>query len=117
MLATARARAPQVHFELADLAALALDRTFDIVVMAGNVPLFTPAGTQGALVGGCARHVSASGRLVAGFQLGRGYTLAEYDAHCRANGLGLDERWATWACDTWSEPADYAVSVHRPQAS
>ena len=67
MLATARARAPQVRFELADLAALALDRTFDIVVMAGNVPLFTPTGTEGALVGGCRasrfREWAARGRL------------------------------------------------------
>ena len=36
--------------------------TFDVVVMAGNVPLFTPPGTQAALVAGCARHVGAGRR-------------------------------------------------------
>ena len=55
--------------------------------MAGNVPLFTPPGTHAAIVAGCARHVATGGALVAGFQLGRGYALDEYDAHCAAAGL------------------------------
>ncbi len=54
MLATARQRAPEVTWIQADVADLDLDRRFDVVVMAGNVPLFTPPGTQGALVAGCA---------------------------------------------------------------
>ena len=58
---------------------------FDVVVMAGNVPLFTPPGTQAALVAGCARHVKAL--LVAGFTVDDRYSLAEYDAHCEAAGL------------------------------
>ena len=33
---------------------LALERTFDVVVLAGNVPLFTPPGTQHALITACA---------------------------------------------------------------
>ncbi len=57
--------------------------------MAGNVLLFTPEGTHGAVVAGCARHVAAGGALVAGFQLGRGYALDEYDADCTAAGLVL----------------------------
>jgi hypothetical protein len=80
--------------------------------MAGNVPLFTPSGTQGAVVGGCARHVDPQGVLVSGFQLGRGYTLAEYDAHCAAAGLVLVERFATWDREPFAA-GDYAVSVHR----
>ena len=38
-----------------------LGRTFDVVVMAGNVPLFTPKGTEAALVAGCAAHVARRG--------------------------------------------------------
>ena len=115
MLETARARAPGLRFEQVDLASAAFDlgRTFDVVVMAGNVPLFTPAGTQGDVVGGCARHLAADGLLVCGFQLGRGYELADYDRHCRAAGLELVERWATWDRDTLEDPPTYAVSVHR----
>ena len=55
MLATARGRAPEVTWVEADLTELDLGRTFDVVVMAGNVPLFTPPGTEAALVAHVAR--------------------------------------------------------------
>ncbi len=52
MLATARQRAPGIRWVGEDVTALALGQEFDVVVMAGNVPLFTPPGTQAALVAG-----------------------------------------------------------------
>lgn len=113
MLASARHTAPSIEWIEHDLATLDLARTFDAVMLAGNVPLFTPAGTQAALVSGCARHVGTGGRLIAGFQLGRGYGLDEYDGHCAAAGLVLVERFATWDRDPFVPGADYAVSVHR----
>lgn len=118
MLAAARARAPELRFVEADLADPHLDlaRTFDLVVLAGNVPLFTRAGTQAALVGGCARHLDPGGLLVAGFSLDRGYGLAAYDAACRNAGLELVERWSTWDRDPVDPSSDYAVSVHRRPA-
>ena len=114
MIAEARRRAPQLEWLEADLTALALGRQFDVVVLAGNVPLFTPPGTHDALVTACAAHVARDGALVAGFQLGRGYTLGEYDASCVASGLHLDERWSTWDRQPFRTDGDYAVSVHRP---
>lgn len=117
MLATARSRGPGLRFEEADLADPGFDlgRTFAVVVMAGNVPLFTPPGTQGAVVAGCTRHLEADGLLVAGFQLDRGYDLRAYDGDCAAAGLVLVERWSTWDRDAFPPdgPATYAVSVHR----
>ncbi|MEP6660570.1 MAG: class I SAM-dependent methyltransferase [Acidimicrobiales bacterium] len=113
MIAAARRRRPAVTWVVADLADLDLARPFDIVVMAGNVPLFTSAGTQAALVAGCRRHVAPGGALVAGFQLGRGYDLDTYDYDCRTSGLELVERWATWDREPFSTGANYAVSVHR----
>jgi SAM-dependent methyltransferase len=113
MLDVARQRAPQLEWIAADLTTLALGRTFDLVVMAGNVPLFTPPGTQAALVTGCARHVASGGALVAGFQLDRDYSLAEYDDACRAAGLELEARYSTWDGDAFADGATYAVSVHR----
>jgi SAM-dependent methyltransferase len=113
MLATARERAPHITWIHADLTTLALDRTFEIVVMAGNVPLFTPEGTEAALVAHCARHVRADGLLVAGFQVGRGYGIDDYDAHCEAAGLVAMERFATWDRQPFEPGGDYAVSVHR----
>ena len=112
MLATARANGPGVEWLRHDLTTLDLGRTFDVVLLAGNVPLFTAAGTQRMLVGGCARHVSAAGVLISGFQLGRGYELDAYDDDCRAAGLALSERFSTWAADPFTPGADYAVSVH-----
>ena len=112
MLATARRSMPDVEWVQSDLCELDLGRTFDVVVMAGNVPLFTPAGTQAALVAGCARHVRDGGLLIAGFQLGRGYPLEDYDAHGRAAGLRLAERFATWDRAPFVDGGDYAVSVH-----
>jgi ubiquinone/menaquinone biosynthesis C-methylase UbiE len=110
MLATARTRAPEITWVESDLADLDLGRVFDVVVMAGNVPLFTAPGTEAALVAGVARHV---GRLlVAGFSVDRGYTVADYDAHAAAAGLTLVERYATWDREPFSG-GDYAVSVHK----
>ena len=111
MLATARTRGPDVTWFENDLASLNIDRTFDVVVMAGNVMLFTAEGTQRSVVEGCARHVAPTGVLVCGFQLERGYTLAQYDTDCNATGLALVERFATWDRQPFHD-GDYAVSVH-----
>jgi SAM-dependent methyltransferase len=116
MLVVARERAPSIEWFESDLGALDLGRTFDVVVMAGNVPLFTPEGTRAALVAGCARHVANDGVLVTGFQLGRGYELADYDAHARAGGLELAERYATWDAAEFPGDGTYAVSVHRQRS-
>ena len=115
MLEVARQRAPELEWVQAQLTALDLGRVFDVVVMAGNVPLFTPPGTEAALVEGCVRHVAPTGALVAGFQLDRGYSLADYDAHCRAAGMELSARYATWDGEPFVEGGNYAVSVHRAE--
>jgi len=114
MLDRARRSGPGIEWIEHDLTTLDLGRTFSVVVMAGNVPLFTPPGTHAELVAGCARHVAPGGALVAGFQLGRNIGLADYDAHCAAAGLALAERYATWGGDRFTPGGDYAVSVHRP---
>lgn len=113
MLATARRLAPEVTWVEADLSSLALGRTFDVVVMAGNVPLFTRPGTEAALVGGVARHVAPGGHLIAGFSLDRAYRLEDHDAHAASAGLELVERFATWDRAPWAPGGAYAVSVHR----
>ena len=113
MLATARRLAPEVTWVQSDLTTLDLGRTFDLVVMAGNVPLFTPPGTQAALVAGVARHDAPGGLLIAGFSLARGDGIDDYDAPATAAGLSLAERFATWDRAPWVDGGDYAVSIHR----
>jgi len=119
MLATARSRGAGIEFIESDLATLQLGRTFDVVLMAGNVLLFTPKGSERSVVEGCARHLGPGGALVAGFQLDREYGLADYDLDCETAGLALSYRWATWDREPFDlstagpRTAPYAVSVHR----
>lgn len=116
MLATARELGPDIEWIESDLRALDLGRRFDVVVMAGNVPLFTPPGTQADLVAGVARHLGEEGSLIAGFSTDwadRPYTAAAYDRHAADAGLVLVERFSTWDRDPWSARSNYAVSVHR----
>lgn len=113
MLATARRLAPDVPWIESDLAALDLGRTFDVVVMAGNVVLFTPAGTQAAVVAGCARHVAPGGVLISGFSLGHGWSADDHDDAALAAGLEPVDRFATWERDPWPGDGSYVVAVHR----
>jgi SAM-dependent methyltransferase len=110
MLATARGLAPDLTWVDADLTEFDLGRTFDVVVLAGNVPLFTPAGTQAALAAACAKHVG--GVMVAGFSTDRGYTAEDWDEACTAAGLAPVDRFSTWSRDV-DPTAPYTVSVHR----
>lgn len=118
MLATARRKAPDVPWVLGDLAELDLGRTFDLVVLAGNVMIFLAPGSEGRVLANLARHLAPGGRLVAGFQLQPGrLTLAQYDALAAAAGLEPEERFATWDRDPWQPGGAYAVSVHRHPAA
>ena len=117
MLATAMRAAPAVPWLAADLASVNLQRTFDVVVMAGNVMIYLAPGSEGAVVANMARHLAPGGWLVAGFQLhalrAGCLNLAHYDACASAAGLQLAQRWATWDRVPWRAGGDYAVSVHR----
>lgn len=113
MITEARRLAPELEWVQADLATLDLGRTFDVVVLAGNVPLFCPIAMRPALIKACAAHVVPGGSMVAGFQLDRGYTLGDCDPACEAAGLTLADRWATWDRQPFPDGHGYAVSVYR----
>ncbi len=112
MIAEARRRAPTLAWIETDLVALDLGRTFDIVVLAGNVPLFCPPAMRPAMIDACARHVRPGGAMVAGFQLDRDYHLDHYDSACQAAGLTLSRRWETWDGRPFAKDSRYSVSVH-----
>jgi len=117
MLAQARRRAPNVDWRLADLVTADLGRSFDAVVMAGNVMIFLAPGSEPAAVANIARHLEPGGLLIAGFQIMRGrLTVERYDEIASLAGLALAERWSTWDRDTWDARHEYAVSVHRRPA-
>jgi SAM-dependent methyltransferase len=114
MLDRARAKAPELDWRLVDLATDPVDGDpFDLVLMAGNVVLFTPPGTEPAVVATAAAALLPGGRLVAGFALHDDtYGLGAYDRDCAAAGLDLEARWGTWERGDFTEGGDYAVSVH-----
>jgi SAM-dependent methyltransferase len=113
MIAEARRRAANLTWIEADLATLALGRTFDVVVLAGNVPLFCPPESRSALVNACVAHVRPGGVMLSGFQLDARYNLDEFDAACGMAGVTLVDRWGTWDRGAFRGDGGYAVSVHR----
>lgn len=113
MLAEARSKAPDLTWMVGDLLDVDLGRSFDLVVMPGNVMIFVAPGTEAAVLANLARQIRSGGLVVAGFQTGGGrLTVDEYDAHCRAAGLEPVDRWSTWDRRPFAG-GDYAVSVHR----
>ncbi|HEX4174337.1 MAG TPA: class I SAM-dependent methyltransferase, partial [Acidimicrobiales bacterium] len=115
MLETARAKAPGLTWVEADLTDPSLDlgRTFDVVVMAGNVLIFVPSGTEAQVIANAARHLSPGGRLVAGYSLRPGgLQPSGHDAYAAAAGLELEDRWSTWDRHPYAPGDTYTVSVH-----
>jgi SAM-dependent methyltransferase len=117
LLAYARRDHPDIEWVEADLSALDLGRTFDVVAMPGNVMIFCRRDDVPAIAGSVAAHLSSSGVAVAGFSLTAdpdAVTLDDHDAACAAAGLVLDRRFATWDGEPFDAAvADYAVTIHR----
>ncbi|MDQ6725405.1 MAG: class I SAM-dependent methyltransferase [Actinomycetota bacterium] len=113
MLGVARAKAPDLTWILGDLATVDVGRTFDLVVLAGNVMIFLAPGTEAAVVANLARHLAPGGALVAGFTVEAGrLEPATYDTHAAAADLVSAGRWATWDRRDF-DGGNYAVSLHR----
>jgi SAM-dependent methyltransferase len=118
MLEAARRKAPQLDWIEADLtdSHLEFGRAFDVVVMAGNVLIFVPAGTEGQVIANAARWLAPGGHLVAGYSLRPGgLDPFRHDALAAAAGLELEDRWSTWDRRPYTPGDAYAVAVHRRQ--
>jgi len=114
MLEVAREKEPGMDWVEADLVEVDLGRSFDAVVMAGNVMIFLEPGTEGRALANMARHVATDGLLVAGFSLLPGrLDLSSYDRLASSAGLVLTERFSTWDRQPFGPGADYVVSIHR----
>lgn len=113
MLLTARRRSPEVNWHCADLASVELGRTFDVILLAGNVMIFLAPGSESQVIANLVRHLAPGGLVIAGFQLQAGRLSAErYDEIATAAGLSLSERWSTWDRGAWDPRGDYILSVH-----
>ena len=117
MLEAARAKAPDLEWVHGDLAdpGLELDADgFDIVVMAGNVLIFVPPGTEGRVLQNAARWLRSGGLLVTGYSTRPdGFGPRQHDTLAARAGLVLQHRWSTWDQHPYAAGGHYAVAVHR----
>jgi SAM-dependent methyltransferase len=114
LLERARRRAPHLDWHEIDLADLELGRTFDIVVMAGNVLPFARPERRPMMIAALARHVAPAGLLIAGASLRPDWPgVDDQDDWARTAGLVRVDRFAGWGREPWAAHADYAVSVYR----
>jgi 2-polyprenyl-3-methyl-5-hydroxy-6-metoxy-1,4-benzoquinol methylase len=113
MLERAKAKDSSVTWVLADLATVTLDERFDVVVMAGDVLHYVKVGYESMVVANVARHLAHGGLLVTGATVPERDLLSHYDNWCRAAGLTLEVRYASWGGAPYDRPGHYAVSVHR----
>jgi SAM-dependent methyltransferase len=119
MLATARAKSPELPWIDADLVDLpeAVGADFDLALLAGNVMIFLQPGTEAAVVTGIGERLVPGGLLVSGFSVRPDrLSLNRYDELTQRAGLQPVARWATWNREPFTG-GDYAVSVHRRLAS
>jgi chemotaxis methyl-accepting protein methylase len=105
---------PSIQWLHADLATMALDRTFDVVAMPGNVMIFCRPTDRAAIIHNAAAHIEADGLLVAGFELqaGRRRDARRIRSAVRRLWPRLVRHCSTWQGDAYRDEP-YAVSVHR----
>lgn len=116
MLDVAERKGPGIEWIRHDVTLIELGRTFDVVLMAGNLMIFVQPGREPLVVSNLVRHLGPGGLLVAGFALRPGgLTAAGYDRMCTAAGLQPIERWSTWQRDPLRPESDFLVSVHRKE--
>jgi SAM-dependent methyltransferase len=117
MLEAARAKAPDLIWIHADLTDPGLDldgQTFDVVVMAGNVLIFVPPGSEEQVIENAARWLRPGGHLITGYSLEPdGFGPRHHDVLAARAGLVLQDRWSTWDKHPSTPGDQYAVAVHR----
>ncbi len=112
----ARADFPGTTWVVSDLALLDLPSAdiaepFDLVFAAGNVMAFLAPSTRVSVLERLRDHLADTGRLVAGFGAGRGYTFDAYFADLTTAGLTLDMAFSTWDLRPFTADSDFLVGV------
>jgi SAM-dependent methyltransferase len=115
MLNRAAVRAPEETWIVSNLAGLDLGRTYDVVVMAGNVLPYAEPSEHRQIIASMCAHVGPDGVLVSGSSLWPKWPgTTDYDNWCAENSFVLAERFAAWTLEEFEpEIADYVVSTYR----
>ena len=117
MLETARARCPLASWIEGDISTVQLGRTFDIVLMAGNVINFAAPDVRRKAVENLVRHLQPGGLLINGHSIiPEGCPPPVFAMWAEAAGLELVERWSTWDQEAFADSSVYALTVHRVKA-
>jgi SAM-dependent methyltransferase len=115
MIERARRKAPHISWHVADLAAFVTENTFDLVVLAGNIPNFCAPGAQRAIVANLAGLLRPGGRIVCGWSQEErpdSYHGPSFVSDGESVGLRHVNTWSNWEGDEASGTADdYAVVV------
>lgn len=96
-----------------DLATLGEEEPFDLAVVPGNVMVFLAPGSERDVLRNLRGCVRVGGRIVIGFRREEIYPYSRFDEDIPAAGLRLEQRFATWELDPFTEDSDFAVSVLR----
>jgi 2-polyprenyl-3-methyl-5-hydroxy-6-metoxy-1,4-benzoquinol methylase len=113
MITAARAKAPELEWDTADLAELDRPERFDVVVLEGNVVPYVAPERRARAVAACMAHLVPRGRVIARFRLQPGWpTPDDYERWCTAAGAVPEGRFATWERAPYAG-GDYVVAVHR----
>ena len=113
MLGVARARAPQIRWLRADMASLDLGRTFEAVLVAGNVFNFVAPERIPAAVGRMAAHVDRDGWLCAAFSRQGRFTVDEYQRWVADAGMTLESLASDWTGTPLEAESSEIVAIHR----
>ena len=116
MIKRAVTKAPHINWHVADLSEMSLDSKFDVIVMAGNIPLFCAPSSQAAIIKSLADHVDQGGYLISGFSLetrSNAYLRADYQRDALAAGLTEVVVYSTWDENPSGDTDDYTVMLHQ----
>lgn len=113
MLQAARSRAPEITWLRADIAGIDLGRSFEAVLVAGNVFNFVAPERIPIAVGRMAAHVEPGGWLCAAFSRQGRFTLDGYEQWTEDAGLTLESLASDWAGAPLEPESTEVVAIHR----
>lgn len=113
MIERARRKRPDIEWHAQDLATFDTGHRFDLIVMAGNIPLFCQPGAQSRIVANLARLLVPGGLLVCGWSQETrpdAYRAEQFVADGETNEMSLVSAWKNWEGEPFDD-SDYAVIV------
>lgn len=115
LIAVAREDYPDAEWATSNLADFSIrdeagrEDTFEAIVSAGNVMTFLSVDERRPALQRMHDHLGFDGRLVIGFGSGRGYEFDEFEEDAASVGLGVQQRYSTWALHPPAD--DFLVAV------